>query len=78
MMGNNIIRAEGKAKFAMIAMIVPAFFNIGLISFIKVMNLGMTVAACQLYPILCFICTMVLLLKVNKTKSNPFKFNSIF
>jgi Na+-driven multidrug efflux pump len=29
MMGNNIIRAEGKAKFAMVAMIIP-FFNIGL------------------------------------------------
>jgi Na+-driven multidrug efflux pump len=23
MMGNNIIRAEGKAKFAMVAMIIP-------------------------------------------------------
>jgi Na+-driven multidrug efflux pump len=28
MMGNNIIRAEGKAKFAMVAMIIPAFVNI--------------------------------------------------
>jgi hypothetical protein len=25
MMGNNIIRAEGKANFAMVAMIIPAF-----------------------------------------------------
>lgn len=42
MMGNNIIRAEGKAKFAMIAMIIPAFVNIALdILFIKYMNLGM-------------------------------------
>ena len=42
MMGNNIIRAEGKAKFAMIAMIIPAFANIALdIVFIKFMNLGM-------------------------------------
>jgi hypothetical protein len=23
MMGNNVIRAEGKAKFAMVAMIIP-------------------------------------------------------
>ncbi|CAM4054597.1 MATE family efflux transporter [Flavobacterium weaverense] len=46
MMGNNIIRAEGKAKFAMVAMIVPAFVNIGLdILFIKYMNLGMFGAA---------------------------------
>jgi Na+-driven multidrug efflux pump len=41
MMGNNIIRAEGKAKFAMVAMIIPAIVNIILdIIFIKVMGLG--------------------------------------
>ncbi len=46
MMGNNVIRAEGKAKFAMMAMIIPAFVNIGLdILFIKFMNLGMFGAA---------------------------------
>lgn len=46
MMGNNIIRAEGKAKFAMIAMIIPAFVNIALdIVFIKLMDLGMFGAA---------------------------------
>lgn len=46
MMGNNVIRAEGKAKFAMVAMIIPAFVNIGLdILFIKFMNLGMFGAA---------------------------------
>jgi Na+-driven multidrug efflux pump len=45
MMGNNIIRAEGKAKFAMVAMI-PAIVNIILdIIFIKVMGLGMFGAA---------------------------------
>jgi putative MATE family efflux protein len=46
MMGNNIIRAEGKAKFAMVAMIIPAFANIALdIIFIKWMNLGVFGAA---------------------------------
>ncbi len=36
MMGNTVIRAEGKPKFAMIAMIIPAFSNIILdIVFIK-------------------------------------------
>ncbi|SEA17951.1 putative efflux protein, MATE family [Flavobacterium gillisiae] len=46
MMGNNIIRAEGKAKFAMVAMIIPAFVNIILdIIFIKTMGLGMFGAA---------------------------------
>ncbi|PVX45832.1 putative MATE family efflux protein [Flavobacterium sp. 103] len=46
MMGNNIIRAEGKAKFAMVAMIIPAFVNIVLdIIFIKLMNLGVFGAA---------------------------------
>lgn len=46
MMGNNIIRAEGKAKFAMVAMIIPAFINIILdIIFIKYLDLGMFGAA---------------------------------
>ena len=46
MMGNNVIRAEGKAKFAMVAMIIPAFVNIGLdILFIKYLNLGIMGAA---------------------------------
>ncbi|MDR6969032.1 putative MATE family efflux protein [Flavobacterium arsenatis] len=46
MMGNNIIRAEGKAKYAMFAMIIPAFVNIILdIIFIKMMNMGMLGAA---------------------------------
>lgn len=46
MMGNNIIRAEGKARFAMYAMIIPAFVNILLdIVFIKIMNMGMLGAA---------------------------------
>ncbi len=46
MMGNTVIRAEGKPKFAMIAMIIPAFSNIILdIVFIKVLNWGMFGAA---------------------------------
>ncbi|MFV8365620.1 MATE family efflux transporter [Flavobacterium sp. XS1P27] len=46
MMGNNVIRAEGKAKFAMVAMIIPAFVNIALdILFIKYLDLGMFGAA---------------------------------
>lgn len=46
MMGNTVIRAEGKPKFAMIAMIIPAFSNIILdIVFIKIFNWGMFGAA---------------------------------
>lgn len=46
MMGNTVIRAEGKAKFAMFAMIIPAFVNILLdVLFIKFWNLGMFGAA---------------------------------
>ncbi|MDT7831742.1 MATE family efflux transporter [Flavobacteriaceae bacterium S356] len=42
MMGNPVIRAEGKPKYAMYAMILPAISNILLdILFIKVMNMGM-------------------------------------
>ncbi len=43
MMGNPVIRAEGKPKFAMYAMIIPAVLNVVLdILFIKVFNWGMT------------------------------------
>ena len=42
MMGNPVIRAEGKPKFAMYAMILPAISNIVLdIIFIKFLDLGM-------------------------------------
>lgn len=43
MMGNPVIRAEGKPKFAMYAMIIPAILNIVLdIIFIKFFDWGMT------------------------------------
>lgn len=46
MMGNTVVRAEGKPKFAMIAMIIPAFSNIILdIVFIKFFDWGMFGAA---------------------------------
>ena len=42
MMGNPVIRAVGKPKFAMYAMLIPAVVNIALdILFIKYMHLGM-------------------------------------
>lgn len=46
MMGNNVIRAEGKPKFAMIAMIIPSVSNLFLdYIFIYEMNMGMAGAA---------------------------------
>ncbi len=46
MMGNNVIRAEGKPKFAMIAMIIPSIGNLVLdYIFINLMDLGMAGAA---------------------------------
>ena len=42
MMGNNVIRAEGKPKFAMYAMILPAIGNIGMdYLLINVLGMGM-------------------------------------
>ena len=42
MMGNPVIRAEGKPKFAMMTLIIPAIMNLILdVVFIKFMNLGM-------------------------------------
>ena len=41
MMGNTVIRAEGKPKFAMYAMIIPSITNLILdIILIKILNLG--------------------------------------
>lgn len=46
MMGNNVIRAEGKPKFAMIAMIIPSIGNLLLdYIFIYIMDWGMAGAA---------------------------------
>ncbi len=46
MMGNNVIRAEGKPKFAMIAMIIPSVSNLILdYIFIYEMDMGMAGAA---------------------------------
>lgn len=80
MMGNNIIRAEGKAKFAMVAMIIPAFVNIILdIIFIKVMGLGMFGAAlatsisyfmCFLFVLWFFVYKSELRLKARHFKLN--------
>ena len=80
MMGNNIIRAEGKAKFAMVAMIIPAFFNIALdILFIKIMGLGMFGAAmattisyvmCFLFVLWFFVFKSELTLKAQHFKWN--------
>ena len=46
MMGNTVIRAEGKPKFAMYALMIPSISNLVLdVIFIKVMDLGMMGAA---------------------------------
>ena len=46
MMGNNVIRAEGKPKFSMVAMIIPSVGNLVLdYIFINIMDLGMLGAA---------------------------------
>jgi len=65
MMGNPTIRAEGKPKFAMYAMMVPAVLNILLdILFIKIFNWGMwgaglatsiSYASCGLYILFFFL-----------------------
>ena len=58
MMGNNVIRAEGKARFAMIAMIIPSIGNLVLdFILIKVLDMGMYGAAwaTTISYILCFL-----------------------
>ncbi|MDR6299684.1 MATE family efflux transporter [Mesonia maritima] len=46
MMGNNVIRAEGKPKFGMVAMVIPSVGNlVGDYFLINVLDMGMTGAA---------------------------------
>ena len=57
MMGNNVIRAEGKPKFAMIAMIIPSVGNLVLdYVFINLLDMGMYGAglATTVSYVLCF------------------------
>jgi len=80
MMGNNIIRAEGRAKFAMYAMIIPAFVNIILdIVFIKMMSLGMLGAALatSISYFMCFVFVLWFFRYKSELKlqSKHFKFN---
>lgn len=71
MMGNNVIRAEGKAKFAMMAMIIPAFGNIFLdIIFIKFMDMGMFGAALAttISYFMCFVFILWFFIKKSELK----------
>ena len=55
MMGNNVIRAEGKPKFAMYAMILPAIGNIGMdYLLINVLDYGMEGAAWATFIVMPF------------------------
>ncbi len=81
MMGNNVIRAEGKAKFAMMAMIIPAFGNIFLdIIFIKFLNMGMFGAALAttISYFMCFVFILWFFIKKSELKPglHYFKFIS--
>mgnify|MGYP006159246171 FL=1 len=71
MMGNNVIRAEGKAKFAMMAMIIPAFGNIILdIIFIKFLDMGMFGAALAttISYFMCFVFILWFFIKKSELK----------
>jgi putative MATE family efflux protein len=71
MMGNNVIRAEGKAKFAMMAMIIPAFGNIFLdIVFIKFLDMGMFGAALAttISYFMCFVFILWFFIKKSELK----------
>mgnify|MGYP006196277441 FL=1 len=80
MMGNNVIRAEGKAKFAMMAMIIPAFGNIFLdIIFIKFLNMGMFGAALAttLSYFMCFLFILWFFIKKSELKPSLHHFTFV-
>ena len=67
MMGNTVIRAEGKPKFAMYAMMIPSVSNLLLdYIFINVLGFGMEGAAWATtisYALMFFVYTLVFLIK---------------
>jgi putative MATE family efflux protein len=79
MMGNNVIRAEGKAKFAMYAMIIPAISNLILdIIFIKGLDMGIFGAALAttISYFLCFLfVTWFFISKNSELKPKTFHFS---
>lgn len=71
MMGNNVIRAEGMPRFAMIAMIVPSISNLALdYLFINKMGLGMKGAgwATTISYVLCFLVILFYFLKYSSLR----------
>lgn len=78
MMGNNVIRAEGKPKFAMYAMMLPAIGNIFMDYFlIKVFDMGMEGAAWATF-ISYFICFAFILWFFVVKSELRLKFSSFF
>jgi MATE family, multidrug efflux pump len=78
MMGNNVIRAEGKPKFAMYAMLLPALANIIMdYILIKVMGFGMAGAAWATF-ISYFICFAFILWFFVVRSELRLKFQSFF
>ena len=70
MMGNTVIRAEGKPKFAMYAMMIPSVTNLLLdYIFINVLDYGMAGAAwaTSISYIICFAFILWFFLSKNKT-----------
>ena len=69
MMGNTVIRAEGKPKYAMYAMMIPSVGNIVLdIIFIKYLDMGMAGAAWATTGsyVLCFMFVFGFSLQINQ------------
>ena len=77
MMGNNVIRAEGKPKYGMYAMMLPAIFNIALDwVFIKLLHWGMEGAAWATFIsyAVCFLFILWFFLSKSDLKLNLYYF----
>ena len=72
MLGNNVIRAEGKPKFAMYSMMIPSIGNLVLdYVFINVMDLGMAGAAWA--TTMSYVCSFVFIFWFFKSKHSELK-----
>lgn len=74
MMGNNVIRAEGKPKFAMIAMIIPSVGNL-VLDYILIIEMDMGMLGAAWATTISYLCCFAYVLWFFLSKNSDLKIN---
>lgn len=74
MMGNNVIRAEGKPKFAMIAMIIPSIGNL-VLDYILIIEMDMGMLGAAWATTISYLCCFAYVLWFFLSKNSDLKIN---